>query len=164
MKCRSFSDAKKFVYLLKLKSSKDWAKYCESGYKPRDIPYSPYRAYKNLWRGWSDWLGTVTPRDIEYMSFEEARKFVHSLGLKNREEWNEYCKSGKKPAHIPSYPNQTYKKDWNGMGDWLGTGAVSNIEKHKQMLPYNEAKKFVHSLGLKNAREWEEYRKSKNKD
>ena len=41
-------------------------------------------------------------KSIEFDSFEEAKKFVHKLGLKNRKEWRWYKKSGKKPETIPA--------------------------------------------------------------
>jgi hypothetical protein len=163
VKSRPFDEARKFVRTLGLKTSKEWVEYCKSGNKPVDIPYSPYRVYNNDWKGWGDWLGNVTPREIEFRPFDEAKEFVHSLELKSREEWDEYCKSGNKPVDIPAYPNQRYKKEWKGFGDWLGTNSLSNKEKHKQMQPFTKAREFVHSLGLKNAREWEKYRKSEKK-
>ena len=41
-----------------------------------------------------------------------------------------------------------YKKEWKGMGDWLGTGTIA--PRLKEYRPYLEAKEFVHKLGLKN--------------
>ena len=161
MKLLSYADAKKHVHNLKLKSSKEWNEYCKSGNKPTDIPYSPARAYKSYWRGWSDWLGTITPREVYRRPFEQARDFVHKLGLKTRQEWNEYCKSGNKLPDIPNYPNTVYKTEWKGIGHWLGTNSVPNREK--QFVPFLEAREFARSLGLKNARDWEKYRKSGKK-
>ena len=161
LKLLAYTDAKDYVHKLNLKSSKDWAEYCKSGNKPREIPYSPDRAYKDYWKGWSDWLGTITPREMPRRPFEQAREFVHKLGLKTREEWNKYCQSGNKPNDIPSYPNTVYKSQWKGIGDWPGTNRVANSEK--QFLPFFEARKFVRSLGLQNARDWEKYRKSDKK-
>jgi hypothetical protein len=69
-----------------------------------------------------DWLGTgsIAARLREYRPFEEAKAFVHTLNLKNSDEWDKYCKSGKKPDDIPANPNKTYaKKGWKGIGDWL---------------------------------------------
>jgi len=79
-----FEVAREFVHKLGLKSSKEWAEYCKSGNKPSGIPHSPYRAYKNHWKGWSDWLGSITPREMPRRTFEKAREFVHSLKLKNK--------------------------------------------------------------------------------
>ena len=58
--------------------------------------------------------------------FKDARDFVQGLGLKSSTEWREYCKSGKKPADIPSNPNSVYAEaGWSGWGDWLGTGEIA---------------------------------------
>jgi hypothetical protein len=84
--------------------------------------------------------GNIAPQDKIYRSFEEARKYVHTLGLGNRDEWNAYCKSNKKPEDIPASPAKTYKSEWKGCGDWPGTGRISdritgwNITKIKALL------------------------------
>ncbi len=60
---------------------------------------------------------------------------------------------------MPAYPNQVYKdQGWAGFGDWLGTGTVSN--KDKKFRPFNEARKFARSLGLKNEKQWMDFCKS----
>ncbi len=59
-----------------------------------------------------------------WRSFGEARKFVHSLKLKNKNEWQQYCKSDEKPGDIPSSPDKIYRnKSWYGYLDWLGNEA-----------------------------------------
>jgi AraC-like DNA-binding protein len=45
-----------------------------------------------------------------YLPFKQAREFVRKLGFTTREEWEEYCNSGKKPDNIPSNPWNVYKK------------------------------------------------------
>ncbi len=35
---------------------------------------------------------------FNWMEFEEAREFVHSLNLSNQNEWGKYCTSGKKTS------------------------------------------------------------------
>ena len=49
---RPFTDAQSFVRSLKLSTHKEWVKYCKGeleGYppKPKDIPASPQRVYKD---------------------------------------------------------------------------------------------------------------------
>jgi hypothetical protein len=46
----------------------------------------------------------------KFRSFEDAKKFVQSLGLKNWQEWVDYCNSGEKPHDIPSAPHSVYKE------------------------------------------------------
>jgi superfamily II DNA or RNA helicase len=147
---------------LGLKSRADWEKYCKSGNKPSDIPANPSRVYKDeIWKSWGDWLGTgtVATQNIVYRSFEKARKFVHSLGLKNDSDWRKYCKSGNKPSDIPANPSRVYKDEgWKSLGDWLGTGTIATYNIVYR--PFEEARKFVRSLGLKNDNDWRKYYKS----
>jgi len=94
----------------------------------------------------------------KFRSFNQARKFVHSLKLKNQKEWRKYLKSGKKPKDIPAYPDAVYSKQWKSVGDWLGTERIAN--QNRKYRSFEEARKFVQSLGLKNGKEWVEYCKS----
>ncbi len=156
---RPFKEARTFVNALNLKSSKDWLKYCRSGKKPVDIPINAGKTYKEQgWKNMGDWLGTgkISTQKIEYLSFKEAREFVHKLGLKNPFEWKNYCQFGEKPENIPSTPRLIYKdKGWFGMHDWLGTGKISyNLVKFRS---FNEAREFARNLKLKSRTEWEEY-------
>ena len=57
-------------------------------------------------------------------SFEEAREFSRSLKLKNKKEWDQWCKKNiyTKPKDIPVVPNLAYKKNgWVNFKDWLGS-------------------------------------------
>ena len=166
---RPFEEAREFVHSLGLRNMKEWTKYCngdlpEKGTRPVDIPSNPGKNYKdNGWINLGDWLGTgtVAPRFRSYRSFKQARNFVHHLGLRNREEWLKYCKGdlsekGLKPDDIPSNPNVVYKdQGWLGFGDWLGTGSVATF--WQKFRSFNDARKFVHSLGLKGSKEWRKY-------
>ena len=99
-------------------------------------------------------------RKKQYKSFEEARKFVHSLGLKSKNEWAKYCKSGKKLNEIPTSPERQYE-EWNGWGDWLGTGTIASFDK--KFRSFERAREFVRALGLKNEFDWQTYCKSGKK-
>jgi len=160
---RPFKEAREFVRSLNLKGHKEWQEYCKSGNKPDDIPYKPERTYKNDFKGFGDWLGTgrIANQDRIHRPFKEAREFSRSLGLKNTKDWFEYCKSGNKPDDISVSPSRTYKNDFKGIGDWLGTGTVAS--QNKQFCSFKEARDFVRSLGLKNDGEWRKYCKSGNK-
>ena len=165
MKFREFHKARDFIWGLKLKTQKEWRAYCKSGKKPNDIPFYPEKVYMN--KGWvslGDWLGTkrVSNQKKKFLSFNEAREFVHKLNLNTISDWYNYCNSGKKPNDIPAIPHRTYKgKGWVSVGDWLGTKRISN--KNKKFLPFNEAREFVHKFKFVRVEEWLEYCKSGNK-
>jgi len=154
---------------LKLKGQKEWFEYCSGelsgkGIRREDIPSNPHVVYKKQgWKGYGNWLGTETiaTRNRKYRPFEEAREFVHGLGLKNNLEWRKYCrgklpKKGSKPEDIPAEPHVVYKKQgWKGYGDWLGTETISTqLRKYR---PFKQAREFAHSLELKGKEEWQKY-------
>lgn len=160
---RSFEDARKFVHSLKLKNQKDWEAYRTSGSRPEDIPSGPQYTYRNKgWKNLGDWLGTgtIASQKKKYRTFDEARKFIQTLHLKNDSEWREFYMSDKRPFDIPTAPNVVYKTEWGGLGDWLGTGTISPKEKSKKFLSFQKARSFVHSLAMKNRQEWIDYSKS----
>jgi len=92
-----------------------------------------------------------------WRSYEEAKKYVKSLKLKNQVEWIKFSKSNEKPKDIPSYPNQAYKDQFEGMGIFLGTGFVH--PKKRNYCNYLEAKKYANDLGVKNSKDWFNYSK-----
>ena len=148
---------------MKLQSQREWRIYCKSGKKPDDIPANPNRKYKKEWKGIGDWLGTdyIATYHRKYLDFKEARKLVQKLKFKTGTEWKAYCKSGRKPEDIPATPERKYKKEWKGIGDWLGTGYIA--PKDRMYKSFEESRAFVRQLKLKNGTEWKKYRKSADK-
>ncbi|MGA7369849.1 MAG: integrase repeat-containing protein, partial [Nitrososphaeraceae archaeon] len=146
-----------------MRGGAEWKQYCRSSNKPDEIPAAPNMVYKTKWKGMGDWLGTgyIANYLRKYRPFEEARKFVHTLGLKSQREWSRYRKSGKRPPDIPTNPNTVYKEAWKGWGDWLGTGRIA--DQYRVYRPFEDARKFVHTLGLKSIEEWREYCRSGKK-
>jgi superfamily II DNA or RNA helicase len=94
-----------------------------------------------------------------WRSFEEARQYVRSLGLKNQHEWKKLCKTENKPKDIPSSPNTIYKHEgWVSFGNWLGTDSVAT--RYLEFKDFISARDFVRNLGLKSQTQWKEYIKS----
>jgi hypothetical protein len=153
-----FEQSRQFVRSLKLKGQKEWRDFCKSGKKPYNIPALPDRIYKKEWRGYKDWLGIL---EINFLPFVEARNYVRSLTLNSSTDWIKFLKSGNRPANIPANPEQHYKKEWKGWGDWLGTGRVRITRKN--LWSFEEARNHVKSLGLVNYSEWTTYCKSGKK-
>jgi hypothetical protein len=152
----SFFEARNYVRSQNLQSAQEWKKWSngtldDKKRRPDFIPSSPDVVYKyDGWLGWSDWI----KEKVEYLPFEEAREFVRNLHLKNTEEWQAYYQ-GKhhklvKPDNIPWNPKYTYPNEWISLKDWLGL----------EWRTFEEAKEFVHTLGLKNQQEWRLYCKN----
>jgi hypothetical protein len=147
---RTFEDARSYVWTLGIKSQAEWSKYCKSGGRPSDIPATPRGVYRHRgWADWGDWLGTgyVSVSKQNFWSYEDAKDFVWTLGIKTTREWLRYAKSAKRPAYIPISPHMVYKdKGWAGVGDWLGTGIIAH--QNREWAPFKEARAFVRSLNL----------------
>jgi superfamily II DNA or RNA helicase len=157
----TFTKARKFARSLGFQGQQEWFKYTKSGQKPVDIPAIPSRTYMdNGWKNWGDWLGTgnISNSNKDFKSFQEARLFVRSLGLKRYHEWAEYSKSERRPVDIPASPDNTYKnKGWISWADFFGVSGWGAF------LPFKEARSFARSLKLKKTSEWEQFCKSGQK-
>ena len=77
------------------------------------------------------------------------------MGLKNQIAWNNYDKSNF-PNDLPKNPASHYDEFYpsGGWGYFLGTGTISNKEKHENFLNYEEAKEYVCSLSLGTYENW----------
>ena len=53
------------------------------------------------------------------LSFTDAREIVRKVGLRSQKEWHDWSKT-KRPANIPSNPQQIYLDELEGLADWLG--------------------------------------------
>jgi len=172
---RPFEEAREWVRNLKLASETDWRAYI-AGERldlpplPDDIPKAPWAVYEG--KGWvssGDFLGTniTAPRLRKYKSYEDAHTFAKGLQLKRKEDWPLYTKGQfphlpPLPDDIAACPDKTYRRKeygqkWTGWGDFLGTGSISNQNRSKKYLPYQDAKKFVQLLGLKSSGDWRKY-------
>ena len=148
----SYDDAKKYVQKQGIKTVPKFNEWSSQGKRPIFIPANPQKFYKD-WIDWDDFLG----RDKKIiLSFEDAREFAHSLNLQFNSDWIKLHKEGKIP-NISRYPNEPYKKEWKGWGDFLGTGNLSPSDKRKQMKSYEECKNFVRSLGIKTENQWRDW-------
>ena len=156
----SFEEARTFVRNQNLKTQKEWVAFSKSGEKPQNIPATPSWTYKNVgWKGWGDFLGTNTLATFnrKLASFEEARAYAHSLGLKVVEEWLELAKSKALPPHIPVNPYQKYVgKGWVTWIDFLGTSEY----KANKYMSFEDARAFARTKNLKSQKEWKAFVKS----
>jgi superfamily II DNA or RNA helicase len=157
-----FDVAREIVRKENLQTQNEWYDYVKNK-KPNNIPSNPQFVYKEKWKSLPDWIGTKEAWEgFQWKSYEDAKKFVHSLNLKNTDEWDDYTSKNKLPKGIPSYPNRIYKEFGFSMGDWLGTGNVSN--RDKEFYSFSKSREIVHQLGLKSGTEWKKYIESDEYD
>ena len=149
-----FQQARQYIHRLGFERKQQWTDWKKAGKRPSFIPSSPEKIYKNKgWISWHDWIG------FSFMSFKEARTYMRKLGLKNRDEYWAWQRSGKRPKSIPASPEEVYKYvGWNDLGDWLGTGNTG--QQKKKRMSYEQAKKYIQALGIKTQHEFFAWRKS----
>jgi hypothetical protein len=151
---RPYEEAKKYAQSLNLKSNKDWNNLSKKKLLPRDLPNGADRAYKE-WESWKVFLGN------NFVTYEEAKKYVQSLKLKNQYDWIKFTKSGKLPRNIPADIYKVYKKKFEGLRIFLGIDDLAFKYKNRNIRSYTEAKKYMQSLKLKGVKYWEKYIKNK---
>jgi superfamily II DNA or RNA helicase len=152
---KTFTESKKFVRNLKIKSVDEWKKYSLSEKIPSDIPKNPDSYYKEEWISWTNFL----KRD-DFLNFNDAREFARGLGLKNQNEWYEYTSSNSMPSNIPIRPDSAYREEWKGFGDWLGNGNIAT--RGRNYRSFDNARNYIRSFKFKNQFEWNNYTKSKD--
>ncbi|XRB04655.1 methyltransferase domain-containing protein [Pycnococcus provasolii] len=162
---RSFADARTYARTLGLKSKDEWRAWSSSGKRPHDIPSSPDLMYKESgWTSYGDFLGYAVGKAAgSFRSFEDARVYVRTLGLKSEKEWKEWSASGARPHDIPSRPDLMYKESgWLSYGDFLGydVGKQARNTNASTFRTFEDARAYVRTLGLKSSHEWKEWRKS----
>jgi len=159
-----FEEVNEWVKRFNFKSQKDWYMFSKSDKFPKDVPSAPYYTYKNQgWKNWGTFLGTgfVSNSNRVFKSFIEAKEYILDFNIKTKSEYISMHKKKMFTQDIPYNPRRTYLNDgWVSWGDFLGTGNIASF--NIEYLSYNDAKKKVKGLGLKNWTAWRNYTKSKN--
>ena len=176
---KPYNKARAYVRKLKLKSMKDWLLYCRNKLpglqkKPKDIPVIPRNIYKDEWKGWSDWLGSVVianqNRKFDFkksqswcrMIFKKYEKEILNGKDNNRETFRKILKKYniKIPIDVTIYPVDHFKNhpDFFGLAHFYGWGS-----KVVPRWTFKESREFVRKLNLKNYEEWKLYCQNKLK-
>ena len=111
----SFDEAKKTVADFNIRTKRSYERAHHSGLFPIDLPYRPNYVYQDEWQGWKDFLGP------KWLPFNQVKKYVSVLGLKNNVEYQDAVRNGLVPDGCPASPQVVYKDEWNGWGDFLST-------------------------------------------
>ena len=139
----SYKEAQSLVQELGLKSSLEFIKWSQSGQRPWNFPYEPFRVYKGEWEGWGVFLGTGNVQKKDFIRYGEAKLYIQSLGIKTHLEFREWSRSGGRPENFPSNPHRVYKKLWEGWPSFLGR------KKKKKWKTYNQAKNYIRKQDIK---------------
>jgi hypothetical protein len=157
-----YNEAKKHLADKKLNSVKSYWEYIKA-HPNVALPHAPWRIYSEYWKdcgGWSGYLSkSESPQELskDFLSFEDARNFIHSLKFKTGDEWKSYKESEDFPKFLPKAPHNVYS-DFKSIEDWLGPTYLGRDERWKlKYLSFNEAKKIVAKEKFKNEEEFKNW-------
>lgn len=125
----TYDAAKKYLFQFNLTSYSVWREWYIIN-KPKFIPSEPRRFYMDYgWISWNDFLGN--DKEYNFVSYNEAIKWVHKLKLTSMIQWNTMCVEGKIPKNIPHRP-ESYYEEWHSWGFWLGKTLSDKLNIQEQ--------------------------------
>jgi hypothetical protein len=98
----------------------------------------------------------LTGKQRTWLTYEEARTMMHKRKIPNKKAYHEWHKLYR-PQFVPSRPDRVYKEDFVGWNDFLGNNNVFDKTDPNVYLPFWDAARAVHKLGIDTAREWRAY-------
>ena len=160
---KNLMQAKKYVKTLNIKSENEYHDLYKKKKLPIDLPYDPYSFYHNdpNWISIGDFLGSgfIAYGKRNYRKYDQAKKYVIKLKIKNFNKYLEYLKNNKLPNDIPSSPQYVYKNSgWKGWGDYLGSGTISF--RNIKYFSYEQARVFLEKRNIKTIEELRKFLKS----
>ena len=116
---------------MNLNNQIEWFKYVKSKKLPNTIPISVQHVYRKEWKGWGDFLGTgtIASKLKKFRPYKGAKKYAQSLKLKGWNEWLQHTKSKNFPKDIPVSLFGVYKKEFESISAFLGTGRKPRSKK-----------------------------------
>jgi hypothetical protein len=147
-----FEEARVWARSQGLASEKEWRELRKAGL-PENIPTNPNRTYAEWWKGWGDFLGQGQSkyRSRTYRSFEEARDWAVSQGIKSLREWLLACTEDRIPFDIPRSPWRAYEK-WVSAPHFFSQ--PERKAKNRAWRSYEEAAQWVKRRGLASREDW----------
>ena len=102
---------------------------------------------------------------LTFLSFENARELMYNELISSAWMFKKWFKLNK-PARVPADPSAFYKDEWKGWNYFLRTDNKNFYDARARLTryrPYEEAKIYAQSLGIKIRDEWFELCKSGKK-
>ena len=114
-------------------------------YKDLGLPSNPDGFYKEQWQGWGVFLGTgISSKN--FPSYEEAQRTAQQAGITTQQEYHKRYKE----LGLPSNPDRIYKEQWQGLGEFLGTGRTRGTD----FPSYEEAQRIAQQAGITSSLEY----------
>ena len=139
---------------------RNWFEHTKNTTLPLDIPKSVEGVYKKKseWISWGDFLGTnfISRQLRKYRSYEEAKNYAKSKGIRKKEDWIKHSKDKNFPKDLPVALN-TYD-EWISSTHFFGP----RPPRPSNYRSFEKAKKYTKSKNIKTKEDWFKHTKSKN--
>ena len=130
-----FKEARAYVHTLDLPTPRAWSEYAWSHSLPRGIPSDPQRVYPRAFLGLWDWIGVSPP----WVRRRKSARAAASAGVsRGGSEGAEVVRGAEPPRAGPGRPR-------------------------KPRPPFEEARAFVRTLGLRTTKEWRKWAASRDR-
>ena len=158
-----YETASKKIRKIKLKNVKEYLGYIKQKKLLNKFHIIPSNVYKNKgWVDYSNYLGSKKRVKIDYVSYDQAKKFLKQFKIEKAKDYQSFFNSNKKTIEIPSHPDRTYKnKGWKNWAEYLGNSNIAH--KNIKFLNYKEAKSICIKNKISNNKEYTDFRRKNPK-
>jgi hypothetical protein len=154
-----YKELKKLVNSLSIKSKDEYIKIYKNliSSDGKKAPLNPVTFYGNdIWVNWSSFLNKpIFKKKLNniYYTYEECKNVIKDKKIFSKSDFTKKIKNIIiDDIRIPYSPYVTYKNEWEGWGEFLGTGRIQ--DNQKQYTSFEDARKWARSLNLKMYKEW----------
>jgi hypothetical protein len=153
-----YDELKKIVKINNIRTKNEYIeKYKMLSNSTKKAPLNPYTFYgKEIWKNWSEFLSKpIYKKKINniYYDYETCKKVIQDKKIESKSDFYKKIKELIiENNKIPYSPQTIYEDKWEGWGEFLGTGRVSDNQKLYKS--FEDAKLWARSLNLKMVKEW----------
>jgi hypothetical protein len=85
-------------------------------------------------------------RYSECISYDEAKDFIISQGIKTVTEFQAWVRAGKRPVNFPGSPDRAYVKEWTSWTNFLDPN--HKVTNQLSKMSYHQAKQLLKAEGI----------------
>jgi hypothetical protein len=157
-KVASYLDCSVYARACGIETMRQWFDYhrVKDGGKPRPpgIPGDPSHQYREVWKGWPQFLGTNNVASAHLsdtaMSLTDAKAWFIKNEIQTVKQFRVLCTEGLRPPTIPACPEKFYNVKYSEL----------LAPKSGRYLGFHEARNFVHSFEFNDYLEFRAYKRN----
>jgi hypothetical protein len=149
---KNFVSFDEFIDFCKISNIKSGRVFDKLGAKrPTNIPSTPRRTYKSVWKGWPHITGNAQYSKKDFTDFTKFVDFCERHNVKSHKKFMSLTR----PNDIPSNPHMIYKKKWKGWAYITKSRGVNRWMSFKEARTYMRKQNLTARTGRRGWLEWE---------